>query len=278
MTQARKTMNIAQTLKYADDMAALDRKNETMEDRQTVEIHLDRIQDRQADSRKLTPTHVTNLIESIDAIGLLEPLVVDRDYRLLAGAHRLAAIRELHATRPDVFAERFPAGMVPVRVVPIDATVDREAALGIEVAENAQRRNYSPAEIDRLAKRLAAAGYADGVGKPRDGEKRLLPALAVIIGRSTRTVRRQLREVRSQDASSSDPESLMRPNGRIRPQGDERTYAANAGKRIAVIIDHYQALGQDALGIVEPLRAASQAIAALIQSLSKEGLNAQSTR
>jgi len=264
-------------MKFADEMVELDRKQEALREGRATDIPLDTILDRETDLRKLSKDNVANLFESIGAIGLIEPLVVDRECRLLAGAHRLAAIRELRASRPGVFTKQFPDELVPVRIMPIIARVDREAALGIEVAENAQRRNYTPAEIDTLAKKLMAAGFRDMGGQPPEGERQLLPAIAAIIGRSTRTVRRQLRKLRKSGAPTAMTEGQSRPNGRDCPQVDERTYAANAGRRIAVIIEHYQNLGNDALSIVMPLRAASQAIAALIESLSKQGPNAQTT-
>lgn len=48
-------------------------------------------------TRPLAAAHVVELAESIAALDLLEPLVVDRHYRLLAGAHRLAALTLLEA-------------------------------------------------------------------------------------------------------------------------------------------------------------------------------------
>lgn len=276
MSTSRNALNIAGAMDFAGDMTSRDRQHEDAQQRGlTASVLLDRIQDRQVDTRKLTPTHVTNLIESIDAIGLLEPIVVDREYRLLAGAHRLAAIRAMRQSRPDVFNERFPDAVVPVRVIPIDAMTDREAALGIEVAENAQRRNYSPAEIDRLAKRLAAAGYRDSDGRPKDGEKRLLPALAVIIGRSTRTVRRQLKEIRVAPTSDG-ADGETRPNGRVSKTLDEAAIAERTVRRINDIIQHYRHLGPDAESIVTPLQAACDALVDLAKRLGeieRSGLN-----
>ncbi|MBK8185612.1 MAG: ParB N-terminal domain-containing protein [Candidatus Competibacteraceae bacterium] len=49
------------------------------------------------DSRLLKPDHILNLAESIVAVGLVEPPTVDCRGRLLAGAHRVAALRLLQA-------------------------------------------------------------------------------------------------------------------------------------------------------------------------------------
>ena len=46
-------------------------------------------------TRPLRASHVVALAESIAVLGLLEPLIVDTLGHLLAGAHRLAALRIL---------------------------------------------------------------------------------------------------------------------------------------------------------------------------------------
>ena len=52
------------------------------------------------DLRALNAGHVVLLAESVHALGLLEPIVVDRRGRLVAGGHRLAACRLLALTEP----------------------------------------------------------------------------------------------------------------------------------------------------------------------------------
>lgn len=175
------------------------------------------------DTRKVDAHHVLELAESIAALGLLEPLVVDRQTRLLAGAHRweasrllavenpddravywgsMAGIKELKGLEDPVLLECIdrvkalpstpPPAMVPVRVIEIDATVDEAQAFKIEVAENEKRRDYTKQEVADLAERLKKAGFKISRGKPKTGERPLGPALAVIIGKSARTVRRLL--------------------------------------------------------------------------------------
>jgi len=69
-----------------------------------------------------------------------------------------------------------------------DATAEPSRALEIEIAENEQRRDYTPSEVRAIAERLRQAGYKDGKGRPKAGEKALAPALQTIIGKSRRTV------------------------------------------------------------------------------------------
>lgn len=157
-------------------------RQEALHDEQP-ELPLEEIQPRpHASTRDLNPQHVKALAESIRALGLLEPLVVDRFGRLVAGAHRLAALRSL-AVSGD-----WPTS-VPVRVlVKLDAASDARGALLVELAENEKRKDYSPSEVRALADRLRSAGFRDRGGRPRRGEKPLMPALEVAIGKSRRRI------------------------------------------------------------------------------------------
>jgi ParB family chromosome partitioning protein len=144
-------------------------------------------------TRDLSPKHVRALAESIAAIGLIHPPAVDRLNRLLAGAHRLAALRWLEVHEAERFRELFPAG-VPVWRMDLNADSDVDLALAVEISENEQRRDYRPAEVQRLAERLLAAGFhysADG-GRPRSESRPLMPALEIIVGKSVRQLRRIL--------------------------------------------------------------------------------------
>lgn len=169
-----------------------------------------------AATRPARPGHVLALAESIAALGLLSPLTVDSRNRLVAGLHRLDAVRLLLAAdRSAAIAgldaeelerlallpstgdlpEPLRAGMIPVRVMTaLDAEADPATALAAEAAENTARRQYTPAEVQELAGRLRAAGYRDAGGRPRKGEKALKPALAVVLGVDLSTVRRVLNQ------------------------------------------------------------------------------------
>lgn len=155
-------------------------------------LPLNQILPRSTDTRELNSVHVAGLAESIAVLGLLEPLVVDTQGRLLTGGHRLAAVGAVKDNNPEAYAQHFPDDLVPVRVMPFDADVDRERALQVEISENEKRRDYTPAEVRALAERLRAAGYMDTPGRPAKEEKRLRPALEVIVGKSLRSVRRYL--------------------------------------------------------------------------------------
>ena len=156
-------------------------------------LPLEQITDRSGgDTRPLNPKHVESLVESIAVLGLIEPLVVDQAGRLLAGGHRKAAIALLKDANPNAFTERFPGSQIPVRVMPFDAQQEPDLALQIEVAENEQRRDYTPDEVRAIADRLREAGFVDLKGRPKKGQKALMPALSAVIGKSIRTVQNYL--------------------------------------------------------------------------------------
>ena len=168
-------------------------KAELEQSRSSV-LPLGKILDRTSDTRELSSQHVSDLAESIAVLGLLEPLVVDRRGRLLAGGHRKAAVFVLKEANPSAYEKQFPNDLVPVRVVDFDAEENPDLALQVEVTENEKRRDYTPGEVRALAERLRDAGYADVKGRPAKSEKALRPALEVIIGKSIRTVRRYLNQ------------------------------------------------------------------------------------
>lgn len=157
-------------------------------------LPLGKILSRASDTRELHAEHVNELTESIAVLGLLEPLVVDKRGRLLAGGHRKAAILAVKEQNPRAYTQHFPQDLIPVRILDFDAEENTDLALQIEVTENEKRRDYTAAEVRSLAERLVEAGYSDVKGRPAKGEKALRPALEVIIGKSIRTVRRYLNE------------------------------------------------------------------------------------
>ena len=155
-------------------------------------LPLGRIKNRDRNTRALNAQHVESLKESISTLGLIEPLAVDQSKVLLAGGHRLAAIASLLETEPETFEKHFPGSAIPVRVMPFVADKEPDKALQVEVAENEYRRDYTPAEVKGIAERLIAAGYKDVKGRPKKGEKVLMPALSTVVGKNRRTIQRYL--------------------------------------------------------------------------------------
>lgn len=160
------------------------------------------------DTRQLNPDHVQALSESIGAVGLVQPIAVDNQGRLLAGGHRRAAIELLREQNSAAYEQHFKGDRIPVRAFDFDSEKEPERALGIEVVENEQRRDYTATEARAIATKLRDAGYVDRSGPVKAGELRLRPALQLIIGKSERTIRRWLN-----DGESGQEEK--RPSGRF---------------------------------------------------------------
>jgi len=156
-------------------------------------VALEQIDTSALRTRDINERHVVALAESIAAIGLIHPPVLDRNNRLLAGAHRIGALRWLEMQSSARFAELFPEG-VPIWRMDLNAESDVDLALAVEISENEQRRDYSSSEVLRLADRLKAAGfhYSTEGGRPKAEVRPLMPALEIIVGKSVRQLRRIL--------------------------------------------------------------------------------------
>lgn len=206
--------------------------------RRAEAVPIDQIGDRPGgDTRTLKAKHVVGLAFSIVDLGLLEPIVVDRRWRLIAGAHRREALRLLALPDPKARAQhverlggpkrladqardlpatsdRIDLRKIPVAVLDFDAAEEPERAVDAEIAENAHRRDYSAEEVQRIAEDLFARGYRHRGGRPGTDQRRALPTLAALIGKSERTVRRILTE---KEAGGTE----TRPNGRVKNPTEE---------------------------------------------------------
>lgn len=222
--------NMSVLQKTAKDLSDKDRiqENENYEEIARVKYRsLNAIFRRNKDSRELNEKHLLDLGESISELGLIEPLVVDRNGVIIAGYHRYAAIliisktteeekiscfndltisnntsrklsrqaikNKLSSWKKVSIEALFPLD-IPVYELILDSTVNHKEVLSIEIAENEHRKAYTKKEIITLANKLKEIGYTNKNGRPKLGEKALLPALSVIVGKSYRTIIRTLNE------------------------------------------------------------------------------------
>ncbi|MBE7437736.1 MAG: ParB N-terminal domain-containing protein [Spirochaetales bacterium] len=79
------------------------------------------------------------LENSLQRLGLLNPLLIDPDNNLLAGYRRLTAAKNLGWDA------------IEVRLIEVDSP---EARLIIESEENTVRKNFTPGELERLERLL----------------------------------------------------------------------------------------------------------------------------
>jgi len=187
--------------------------------RSVVEAPLNRINNRGYETtRELDPGHVVELAHSIQFFGLVEPIVVDLSFDLVAGGHRRAACIVLSTAanlrgkrllelvnadklKPDTMKRlaaldegegSFDSQRVPFRVLPFKSKEDPQRAIEAELTENNQRRDYTPAEARRLYEQLREAGYRTKRGRAAKGQKRAMPVMVALIGKSERHVRELL--------------------------------------------------------------------------------------
>lgn len=194
-------------------------------------------------TRELRAIHVLAVAESIAVLGLLEPPILDTLGRLLAGAHRVAAmflltapdkaalrsrflgytgynepaksdkasdigdlLERVEKIDPKGFHARYPGGKVPVYVVEVNEKNPEFHALSIETTENSVRRQYTPDEVQGLFERLVEAGFIHkkSGGRPKTDDKTAVAALRRIIGKSDSQVRRMLKGTAKLEKSEWD--------------------------------------------------------------------------
>lgn len=188
------------------------------EQNQVLSLCIDDVKLREDDSRPVNPSHVMDLLKSIEAVGMIVPISVDKEYRLLAGAHRLAALKQLEIDHSVRFNELFPDRKIPVRVMSFSGVLDPSTALHIEIAENEKRRDYSPDEVRAVAVRLIKAGYVKQKGRPKAGERALIPELELIFGKSRATIKRYLAASDNSDTKDvSTATSVLTPKAFLTP-------------------------------------------------------------
>jgi ParB family chromosome partitioning protein len=104
-----------------------------------VKIPLDNIVIDEGHRIRKDAGDLTSLIASIQKVGLLNPIVVTEDYRLVAGFRRLSACRKLGWNEIE-------ANVVPYKD-------DLLLLLDAEVAENLVRKDFTAEEIMAIEKR-----------------------------------------------------------------------------------------------------------------------------
>lgn len=96
------------------------------------------------------PGDLASLAESMEAIGLLNPIVIDSNNYLVAGYRRLTAARKLGW-------QEIEARMVDVR--------DKKTLLMIEMEENTTRKDFTPEQLEHAQRLLARQEKTGAVWK-----------------------------------------------------------------------------------------------------------------
>lgn len=138
---------------------------------------------------------VEDLAESIAAIGLLEPIVVTSNGRLIAGLHRLLAHRKLG--RDKILARVLTTGSLQEELVEIDENLIRAELSILEQGEHLRRRKQIYESLYPQTAHGVAGGLAGGRGRAAQQAKDRSPAVpsfALDAGRRTGVSERHVQQ------------------------------------------------------------------------------------
>lgn len=145
------------------------------------------------------------LADSLTEVGLLHPIVVTTDLRLVAGHRRLVAARSLGWTEIDVTV--------------VSNLTDAASLLRAESDENSCRKDFTPTEAESIASaREALLRPLAEQAKARPGQERSAKFAGQATGETRKTAAlgtgyshetiRKVREVKETVASAETPESV----------------------------------------------------------------------
>lgn len=117
--------------------------------RELIDIGVDEVTSKR--NARTNYGNLDSLTASIKSLGLIYPIVVDKDNVLIAGSRRLASCRA--------------AGVATVQAIKVDTDYKSSEALAIQVDENLCRMPLSPDELDALIqlKKSSATSGKGGV-------------------------------------------------------------------------------------------------------------------
>jgi ParB-like chromosome segregation protein Spo0J len=151
---------------------------------------------------------ISDLVQSIREVGLLQPLVVDSEGNLLAGYHRYLAVRELGWEEVPVAVVELDA--LRAELATLDENIVRHELTELERAEMEARRR----EIYEILYPLTKRGVVSNV---------------------RRSAQPRLTEVESDDVDQRETISLRYESGTLNPEGETApTYIQYAAERQGV--------------------------------------------
>ena len=100
--------------------------------------------------REINNAKVSELVKSIEALGLINPITVDKNYQLIAGGHRLEAVKELGYEEVDCVV--LDCDELLSELAEIDENLIRNELDAISIGEYANRRDEILKELAMRAK------------------------------------------------------------------------------------------------------------------------------
>lgn len=154
--------------------------------------------------RKLDGNHVEELAESIRELGLLNPLTVDRGNALIAGLHRLEAVRRLGWTEVECTVSSLEG--LQAELAEIDENIVRSDLPALEYGEILLRRKeiYEALHPEARHGGDRKSGEIKRTKCPLDPAKSFVDDTADKLGIDPRTVRRQIQTARDLTPETKD--------------------------------------------------------------------------
>lgn len=142
--------------------------------------------------RKVDADKVDSLCESIRDVGLLQPIVVDTDYRLIAGNHRIEAYKQLGYTEiPAVIMS--PQSALHAELAEIDENLTRNEGTALERGQYLARRKEIYELLHPETKKGANGGWHNNKGTKLENAKSAFSSeTSEKTGRSKRTIQEDI--------------------------------------------------------------------------------------
>jgi len=133
--------------------------------------------------RTLKPEYVKQLAESIHEIGLLNPITLSSDYKLLSGMHRLEAIKSLGMEYIDAHV-MVSGGILYEELIEIDENLIRN---DLTILEQGQQLNRRDEILKALGQRAEQGDNQHSVGSELNSPPKTTAEIAKESGISERT-------------------------------------------------------------------------------------------
>lgn len=158
-----------------------------------MKIRINEIVLPESRKRQLVPEKVLELVESVREIGLLQPIVISSDKRLIAGLHRLEAYKQLGWQEIDCVVKEY--GKLEAELAEIDENLVRAELTVLERAEHLKRRKEIYEAKHPEAKPVTVRG---GPGRGHKTDEKISSVLsfaeatAAKLGVSPRTIQQEV--------------------------------------------------------------------------------------
>lgn len=218
-----------------------------------MKISVDEIQVREG-RRELDTAHVQELADSIKELGLLNPVTVDKENYLIAGLHRLEAVKLLEWSEVECTVSSLEG--LRAELAEIDENIVRNDFTAIEYGEMLLRRKeiYETLHPETKAGVAQAVAMNRAVGnnvadKMSATSKSFVEDTAEKLGVDQRTVRRQIQTAKNltpeakeiiKDTDTKITKKAALKLSRLEPEQQKEAAALLAAKEIKTV-DEYTA-------------------------------------